>query len=157
MKKYNSPHYKVSILMRQYFGTRVNAALMAAVLCVTWWFRSSRSHHELISEWPLLWKDFSRAPLLPEWQQPPLSTPTVLTVSSPPPTGREEGEGKGVERQLLTRNTRPTLIGSSAPFSVVLSGSLKVEARPRGCRSCLCFSLSKWRRQLGSAAASQIN
>lgn len=51
----------------------------------------------------------------------------------------EGGEENGVGCQLLTRSTRPTLIGSSAPFSAVLSGSLKVEAQPRGCRSCLCF------------------
>lgn len=32
--------------------------------------------------------------------------------------------GGGVRCQLLTRSTRAALIGSSAPFSVVLSGSL---------------------------------
>lgn len=31
--------------------------------------------------------------------------------------------------QLLTRHTRASLIGPSAPFSAVLSGSLKVDAR----------------------------
>lgn len=39
-----------------------------------------------------------------------------------------EGGGGCVGCQLLTCSTRPTLIGSSAPFSAVLSSSLKVDA-----------------------------